>query len=222
MLLFADTSGSPEAIGGTRPCCLICHVAFPLPADLACIANSSCNNTVFMEADEHWECFLLAVNDWIAHHHLVRYPEKEIKDVWDKLWQEHAKSLDDHWTVAMVNRLKLYTKGLIWHVRDHEGSHAHVFCPVKYWMMLQNTFTVDSVFKPSRLSPLAVMTQMEQAVPEHIMSAFPFRFASRPPVLPGCLGLTYCPSSRKTGKPDDRLLVSRPTRLDSSLSSWPR
>ncbi|OLP81943.1 hypothetical protein AK812_SmicGene37435 [Symbiodinium microadriaticum] len=46
-------------------------------------------------------------------------------------------------------------------------------------MMLQNTFTADSIFLPVRLSASAVMTQMEQAVPEHILNAFPFRFSSR-------------------------------------------
>ena len=46
-------------------------------------------------------------------------------------------------------------------------------------MMLQNTFTADFIFLPVRLSASAVMTQMEQAVPDYILSAFPFKFSSR-------------------------------------------
>ena len=122
-----------------------------LPDDLLCIAQSSCNNTVFMDAKAHWDCFRTAVYDWIEHHDLVRYSEKEVKAVWERLWQEHKKSLDGHWTVAKINQMKSHSKGLIWHVRDHEGAHAHVFCPVKHWMMLQSTFTADSVFLPVRL-----------------------------------------------------------------------
>ena len=98
------------------------------------------------------------------HHDLVRYDEK---------------ASDGHWTVTQINRMKSHSKRLLWHVRDHEGAHAHVFCPVKYWMMLQNTFTADSIFLPLRLSASAVMTQMEQAVPDHILSAFPLKFSPR-------------------------------------------
>ena len=150
-----------------------------LPDDLLCIAQSSCNNTVFMDAKTHWNCFRTTVYEWIEHHDLVRYDEKEIRAVWERLWREHEQASEGHWTVTQINRMKSHSKGLIWHVRDHEGAHSHVFCPIKYWMMLQNTFTADSIFLPVRLSASAVMTQMEQAVPEHILSAFPFKFSSR-------------------------------------------
>ena len=122
---------------------------------------------------------MTTIYEWIEHHDLVRYDEKEVRAVWERLWREHEQALEGHWTVTQINRLKSHSKGLIWHVRDHEGAHSHVFCPVKYWMMLQNTFTADSIFLPVGLSASAVMTQMEQAVPEHILNAFPFKFSSR-------------------------------------------
>ena len=45
--------------------------------------------------------------------------------------------------------------------------------------MLQNAFTVESVSQPLLISSGSVMTQMEQAVPDHILESFPFMFGSR-------------------------------------------
>ena len=172
-----------------------------LPDDLLCIAQSSCNNTVFMDAKAHWSCFRTTIYEWIEHHDLLRYDEKEVRAVWERLWREHEQALEGHWTVTQINRLKSHSKGLTWHVRDHEGAHSHVFCPVKYWMMLQNTFTADSIFLPVGLSASAVMTQMEQAVPEHILSAFPFKFSSRKSKVSWAYILPKFKKDWKAGRP---------------------
>ena len=150
-----------------------------LPQELAELARSSCGNPVFMTASEHWQRFYDDVLQWINHHDLVRYPMKDIRLTWEKAWSLHTQHVGQHWTVDLVRELRKRTKGLVWHVRDHEGSHAHVFCPVKYWMMLQNTFTAASVFQPLSINPSAIMVQMEQAVPQRILEAFPFRFGNR-------------------------------------------
>ena len=199
------------------------HVAssatlFHLPEFLGQVAQSSCGNTVFMSAKDHWKTFHTAVREWISHHELVHYPTDDIRRVWDAAWKLHMQHLGSRWTVDLVRELQRYTPGLIWHVRDHEGSHAHVFCPVKYWMMLQNTFTAASVFQPVSLNESLIMSQMEQAVPPKLLEAFPFRFKSRSArAFPGH---TFCPNSRRTGKRADPLLVLQRIQLVNSWLSW--
>ena len=69
------------------------------------------------------------MKDWIQHNGLVHYPEPDLRHTWEKLWKQHMLSLNDHWTVPLVRQLRRKTQCLVWHVLDHEGSHAHVFCP---------------------------------------------------------------------------------------------
>ena len=150
-----------------------------LPEFLGQVAQSSCGNTVFMSAKDHWKTFHAAVREWISHHELVNYPTSDARRVWEEAWNLRMQHLGSHWTVDLVREVQRHPPGLIWHVRDHEGPHAHVFCPVKYWMMLQNTFTAASVFQPVSLNESLIMSQMEQAVPPNILEAFPFGFGSR-------------------------------------------
>ena len=67
--------------------------------------------------------------------------------------------------------------------------------------MLQNTFTADSIFLPVELSVPAVMTQMEQAVPEHILSAFPFKCSSRKSKVSWAYILPKYKKDWKAGRP---------------------
>ena len=63
-----------------------------------------------MDAKAHWSCFRTTVYEWIEHHDLVRYDEKEVRAVWERLWQEHEQALEGHWTVAQINRLNNSTE----------------------------------------------------------------------------------------------------------------
>ena len=83
------------------------------------------------------------------------------------------------WTVSDVLRLQKCGSGLVWHVRDHEGSHSHVFCLIKYWRMLDNTYLTASIFRPLSMHAGCAFTQIEQAVPDEILKHFSFGFQFR-------------------------------------------
>ena len=84
---------------------------------------------------------------------------------------EHQHNLSDKWMVSDVLRLQRCASGLVWHVRDHEGSHSHVFCPIKYWRMLDNTYLTASIFRPLSMHAGCAFTQVEQAVPDENLEA---------------------------------------------------
>ena len=56
-----------------------------LPAFLEQVAQSSCGNTVFMSAKDHWKTFHAVVREWISHHELVNYPTSDIRRVWEEV-----------------------------------------------------------------------------------------------------------------------------------------
>ena len=182
-------------MGWTCPCATIIarhhevqlvdgHVAcsaslLSLPDDLKELAASSANNAVYPLKHGAWVSFRQAVTKWTQDHGLLCLPTDDLWNLWEPAWTQHENSLDDKWTVSDVLRLKDCASGLVWHVRDNEESHSHVFCPVKYWKMLDNTYLTASTFQSLCMHAGRAFTQVEQAVPDEVLKHFSFGFQCR-------------------------------------------
>ena len=49
-----------------------------------------------------------------------------------------------------------------------------MFCPLKYWKMLDNTYLTASIFQPVPFHPGCAFAQIEQAVPDDVLKPFSF------------------------------------------------
>ena len=174
-----------------------------LPPDLQCMAGSSSNNTVFPNMDEHWDVFWNALCKWTKHHNLLMLPRQDVYEVWLSMWQLHTVNVGDRWNFGHVKRLKALVPGVIWHVKDHESAHIHVFCPKKYWSMLDNTYGSAQIFFPVPINYSCAFAQIEQAVPPEVQQAFAygFRFRHKSSKLPWSYILPKHKKNWKAGRP---------------------
>ncbi|CAE7359852.1 unnamed protein product [Symbiodinium microadriaticum] len=119
------------------------HIASPasklgIPGLLGDIASSSANNQVFASVSSLFGGFRASLHRWCKKHH-VRFPAEEVLKIW---WanqvQHHADFVCSarKWTVVDVLHLQSLFPTLVWHIRDHQAGHIHVFCRKKYAMML--------------------------------------------------------------------------------------
>ena len=143
------------------------------------LAASSSNNSAFVDAESHQSHSLVAIQQLTSKHNLLCLPEDEILEEWRGIWGTHQCYIQDRRTVEDVRHLFDAAKSLVWHVRDHEGSQLHVFCPVKYWTMLSNTFGAEQVFRNPFLTCSQAHVQVEQRVPPSILDDFSFGFRFR-------------------------------------------
>ena len=150
-----------------------------LSDDLKELAASSANNAVYPLKGGAWASFHQAATKWTQDHGLLCLPADDLWNLWEPAWTQHENNLDDKWTVSDVLRLKDYASGLVWHVRDHEGSHSQAFRPVKYWKMLDNTYLTANIFQPLSMHAGCAFTQVEQAVPDDILKHFSIGFQFR-------------------------------------------
>ena len=54
-----------------------------------------------------------------------------------------------------------------------------MFCPVKYWKMLDTTYLTASIFQPLSIHAGCALAQVEQAAPDEILKHFSFGFQFR-------------------------------------------
>ena len=164
-----------------------------------------------MDAENHQFHFLVAIQQWTSKHNLLCPPEAEILEEWRGIWGTHQCYIQDKWTVEDVRQLFDAAKSLVWHVRDHEGSHLHVFCPVKYWTMLSNTFGATQVLRNPFLTCSQTNVQVEQRVPPAILDDFSYGFRFR---VSACnLPYAYILPKHKKNWKGGRPIVSVASRL---------
>ena len=147
------------------------------------------------------------VTKWTQDHGLLCLPTDVLWNFWQPAWMEHQHNLADKRTVSDVLRLQKCASGLVWRVRDHEGSHSHVFCPIKYWR-------TASILRPLSMHAGCAFTQVEQAVPDEILKhvSLVFQFRRRGTSLPWSYILPKHKKEWKAGRPVVAFLFAHPAK----------
>ena len=186
------------------------HIASPasklgIPGLLGDIASSSANNQVFASVSSLFGGFRASLHRWCKKHH-VRFPAEEVLKIW---WanqvQHHADFVCSarKWTVVDVLHLQSLFPTLVWHIRDHQAGHIHVFCRKKYAMMLDSTFQNEEVFRAVDLTAGQAFSMLESCVPPHVEKAFAwgFQFQKKDVSLPWAYILPKHKKEWKGGRP---------------------
>ena len=186
------------------------HIASPasklgLGGVLGEIASSSANNQVFATVLSLSSSFRASLYRWCSKHH-VRFPEEGVLDSW---WDDQVRQHSEYichsrkWTVVDVLHLQSLFPSLVWHIRDHQAGHIHVFCRQKYAAMLNTTFGNADVFSAVPLSAGQAMSTLESCIPEHIEKSFSwgFKFGRKDIALPSAYILPKQKKGWKGGRP---------------------
>lgn len=182
------------------------HIASPasklgIPGLLGDIASSSANNQVFASVSSLFGGFRASLHRWCKKHH-VRFPAEEVLKIW---WanqvQHHADFVCSarKWTVVDVLHLQSLFPTLVWHIRDHQAGHIHVFCRKKYAMMLDSTFQNEEVFRAVDLTAGQAFSMLESCVPRMLRKPLHGGFNSKRRMCP-YLGHTSFQSTKRSGK----------------------
>ena len=186
------------------------HVASPasklgIPGLLGDIASSSANNQVFASVSSLFGSLRASLHRWCKNHH-VRFPDDDsLRLWWDAQVKIHSEFVRDarKWTVIDVLHLQSLFPTLVWHVRDHQAGHIHVFCRKKYSMMLCHTFQNKEVFRAVDMTAGQAFSTLESCVPAPIEKAFAwgFQFRKKDAALPWSYILPKHKKAWKAGRP---------------------
>ncbi|CAE7245257.1 unnamed protein product [Symbiodinium natans] len=163
------------------------HIVSPaalvvLPEPLQTALQFSASSQIWPSLEWFVKQFKQSIKQWSDDNKMPFFPLQSCDSFVRAHWQQHLQAAKGSITFDDVQHLRKLFSNLVVFGQDHQPDHVMIFCPMRFWKMVHDTFFDQTVYTDTSLTAQQAHDRVCSNIPANLKRDLPWAWQYKQPL----------------------------------------